>query len=169
MKTKSANLLARGYELIDGITVPVGTSNVDLDVEGKEPQNAEKLTIVVGNEKVNMYVFRPSNYKEGEKTPLVYFIHGGGYHFGNVSMDEPKIQGVADGSGATVIAPDYTLSLDPSYKYPMELEQVYAGLLYAYEHADELNVDPDNIVIEGESAGGGLAARLALYNKDKGE
>ena len=116
-----------------------------------------------------MFVFRPSNYKEGEKTPLVYFIHGGGYHFGNVSMDEPKIQGVADGCGATVIAPDYTLSLDPSYKYPMELEQVYAGLLYAYEHADELNIDADNIVIEGESAGGGLTARLALYNRDKGK
>ena len=148
MKTKSANLLAKGYELIDGITVPVGTSNVDLAVEGKEPQNAEKLTIVVGNEQISMYVFRPANYKKGETTPLVYFIHGGGYHFGNVSMDEPKIQGIADGSGATVIAPDYTLSLDPSYKYPMELEQVYAGLLYAY---------------------GGLTARLALYNKDKGK
>ena len=168
MKTKSANLLAKGYELIDGITVTVGTSNIDLEVEGKEPQNAEKLTIAVGNEKINMFVFRPSGYKKCEKTPLVYFIHGGGYHFGNVSMDELKIQGVADGCGATVIAPDYTLSLDPSYKYPMELEQVYAGLLYAYEHADELNVDPDNIVIEGESAGGGLTARLALYNKNKG-
>ena len=84
-------------------------------------------------------------------------------------MDEPRIQGVAEGSGATVIAPDYTVTLDPSYKYPMELEEVYAGLLYAYEHADELNVDPDNIVIEGESAGGGLTARLALYNKDKGK
>ena len=61
MKTKSANLLAKGYELIDGITVPVGTSNIDLNVEGKEPQNAQKLTIVVGNEKINMFVFRPSN------------------------------------------------------------------------------------------------------------
>ncbi len=169
MKTKSASLLAKGYELIDGITVPVGTSNTDLGVEGKEPQNAEKLTIDVGNEKISMYVFRPSNYTKGEITPLVYFIHGGGYHFGNVSMDEAKIQGVADGSGATVIAPDYTLSLDPAYRYPMELEQVYAGLLYAYEHADELDVNPDHIVIEGESAGGGLTARLALYNKDKGK
>ena len=60
-------------------------------------------------------------------------------------------------------------TLDPSYKYPMELEEVYAGLLYSYKYAAELNVDPDNIVIEGESAGGGLTARLALYNKDKGE
>ena len=74
MKTKSADLLAREYKLIDGITVPVGTSNIDAGVEGNEPQNAEKLTIAVGNEKINLYVFRPSNYKKGEKTPLIYFI-----------------------------------------------------------------------------------------------
>ena len=169
MKNKSTELLAKGYELLDGITVPVGTSNKDLDVEGKEPKNAKKITIDAGDKKINIYVFRPANYKEGTKTPLIYFIHGGGYHFGNVSMDEEKIQGVADGSGATVVAPDYTLTLDPSYKYPMELEEVYAGLLYSYKHAAELNIDPDNIVIEGESAGGGLTARLALFNRDKGE
>ncbi len=168
MKNKRVDLLAKGYGLINGFTIPVGTSNKDLDVEGKEPKNAKKLTLDVGDGKMNMYVFRPSNYKGG-KTPLIYFIHGGGYHFGNVSMDEEKIQGVANGSGVTVVAPDYTLSLDPSYKYPMELEEVYAGLLYAYEHAEELNVDPNNIVIEGESAGGGLTARLALYNRDKGK
>jgi acetyl esterase/lipase len=50
----------------------------------------------------------------------------------------------------------------------MELEDAYAGLLYVYEHADELNVDKNNMLIEGESAGGGLTARLALYNRDKG-
>ena len=171
--SKSAYLLAEGYEIMDGVTVPVGTTNEDLGVEGQEPKNAEKLTIDVdttgGKVKMNMYVFRPEGYKKGEETPVICFIHGGGYHFGNVSMDESKIQGIADGSNATVVSPDYTLSLDPDYKYPMELEEVYAGLLYVYEHADELKVDKDNIVIEGESAGGGLTARLGLYNKDKGE
>lgn len=169
--SKSAHLLAKGYELINGVTVPVGTSNKDLEVEGQEPKNAQKLTIDVaqGNRKLDLYVFHPAKAKDRKKAPVIYFIHGGGYHFGNTSMDEDKIQGVADGSGATVVSPDYTLSLDPSYKYPMELEEVYAGLLYVYEHADELNVDKDTIVIEGESAGGGLTARLALYNRDKGE
>ena len=62
MKTKSANLLAKGYELIDGITVPVGTSNIDLNVEGKEPQNAQKLAIVVGEDK---YVCFPSVKLQG--------------------------------------------------------------------------------------------------------
>ena len=167
--SKSAYLLAEGYENMDGVAFPVGVSNKDLGVEGNEPKNAQKLTIDVRDKKINMYVFRPESYKDGEKTPLVYFIHGGGYHCGNVSAIEEKIQRVADGIGTTVISPDYTLSLDPDYKYPMELEEVYAGLHYAFEHADELNVDKDNIVIEGESAGGGLAARLALYNRDKGE
>ncbi len=167
----SAHLLAKGYEPVIGLTVPVGTSNEDLGVENSEPKNAEKLTIDVGEgkAKLNMYVFRPAKAKKGEKTPVIYFIHGGGYHFGTTAMDESKIQGVADGVNATVVSPDYTLSLDPSYKYPIELEEVYAGLLYVYEHADELNVDKDNIVIEGESAGGGLTARLALYNRDKGK
>ena len=168
---KSEHLLAKGYEIVKGLTVPVGTSNKDLQVENLEPKNAEKLSIdaIPGREKLNLYVFRPAKVKDGEKTPVIYFIHGGGYHFGNTAMDESKIQGVADGNNVTVVSPDYTLSLDPSYKYPVELEEVYAGLLYVYKHADELNVDKDNIVIEGESAGGGLTARLALYNRDKGE
>ena len=171
--SKSAHLLAEGYENMEDSRVPVGLSNADLDAEGQEPHNAEKLTIDVevaqGTEQINLYVFRPVGYTEGEITPIIYFIHGGGYHFGNVAADEVKIQGIADASNATVVSPEYTLSLDSSYKYPMELEEVYAGLLYVYEHADELYVDKDNIVIEGESAGGGLAARLGLYNRDKGE
>ncbi|MCR5844513.1 MAG: alpha/beta hydrolase [Oscillospiraceae bacterium] len=169
--SKSAHLVAKGYEQVIGLTVPVGTSNKDLGVEGSEPENAKKISIACrpGKNKLDLYVFRPANVKEGERTPVIYFIHGGGYHFGNTAMDQSKIQGVADGSNATVVSPDYTLSLDPSYEYPMELEEVYAGLLYVYQHADELNVDKDNIVVEGESAGGGLAARLVLYNKDRGE
>ena len=167
--SKSGYLLAEGYEIMDGITIPVGISNEDIKVVGQEPKDAEKLTIDVGDRQISMYVFRPENYKEGEKTPVIYFIHGGGYHFCNVSMDEEKIHKMADVNNATVVSPEYTLSLDPSYKYPMELEEVYAGLLYTYEHADELNVDKDNMIIEGESAGGGLTARLALYNRDKGE
>ena len=48
------------------------------------------------------------------------------------------------------------------------METAYAGLSYVYEHADELKVDANKIVIMGESAGGGLTARMALWNKDKG-
>jgi acetyl esterase/lipase len=167
----SAHLLAEGYEVMEGLVLPVGLTNKDMNAETLEPKNAEKLSIdgAQGKGKLNLYVFHPKKAKENEVTPVIYYMHGGGYQFGNTGMFEAGIQDIADASNATVVSVDYTLTKDPSYKYPMELEDAYAGLLYVYQHADELNVDPDNIVIEGESAGGGLTARLALYNRDKGE
>jgi acetyl esterase/lipase len=169
--SKSAHLLADGYELAEYLTLPVGLSNKDLDVENSEPEKAEKLSIdgTRGKEKLNLYVFRPEKAEDDEVTPVIYYMHGGGYQFGNTALFEEGIQDLADANNATVVSVDYPLTLDPDYKYPMELEDAYAGLLYVYEHADELNVDKDNIIIEGESAGGGLTARLALYNRDKGE
>ena len=166
---KSAFLLADGYEVVKGITIPVGITNKDLEIEDMEPKKGEKLTIdgAQGKGKLNLYIFRPASWR-GEKTPVIYFIHGGGYQFGNTGVFEDGIQATADGVNATVVSVDYTLTKDPAYKYPMELEDAYAGLLYVYEHADELNVDKDRIIVEGESAGGGLSARLALYNRDKG-
>jgi acetyl esterase/lipase len=155
----------------NGLTLPVGLTNGDLSADTLEPENAEKLSIdgAQGEKKLNLYVFRPANVEEGETTPVIYYMHGGGYQFGNTGIFEGGIQGLADANNATVVSVDYTLTKDPAYKYPMELEDAYAGLKYVYEHADELNVDPDNIIIEGESAGGGLTARLALYNRDKGD
>ena len=169
--SKSAYLLADEYELMKGLKIPVRTTNADLEADTLEPEKAEKISIdgAQGEGKLNLYVFRPENYNEGEITPVIYYIHGGGYQFGNTGLFESGIQDVANGGNATVVSVDYTLTTDPSYQYPMELEDAYAGLLYVYEHADELNVDKDHIVIEGDSAGGGLTARLALYNRDKGE
>jgi acetyl esterase/lipase len=169
--SKSAYLLAEGYEIMDGLTLPVGLTNADLDADTLEPKLAKKLSIdgAQGEGKLNLYVFRPAKAKDDEVTPVIYYIHGGGYQFGNTGLFEGGIQGIADASNVTVVSVDYTLTKDPSYKYPMELEDAYAGLEYVYEHADELNVDPDNMIIEGESAGGGLTARLALYNRDFGK
>ena len=102
---KSEHLLAKGYEIVkDELAVPVGISNSDLDIEILEPENAQKLSIDVApqKEKLNLYVFRPAKVEDGEKTPVVYFIHGGGYHLGNTAVLESKIQGVADGCNATV-------------------------------------------------------------------
>ena len=168
---RSAHLLPEEYKSIEGITLPVGISNEDLEIEGLEPENAQKISIdgSGGRGSLNLYVFRPADYRDGEETALIYYMHGGGYQFGNTGIFEESVQERANRSRATVVSVDYTLTKDPSYKYPLELEDAYAGLLYLYEHAKELNLDRDHIILEGESAGGGLAARLALYNRDKGE
>lgn len=169
--SKTGHLLAEEYQIMDGLALPVGLTNKDLDADGLEPKKAEKLSIdgAQGTGKLNLYVFRPDQAEDDEITPVIYYMHGGGYQFGSTGLFEDSIKNIADANNCTVVSVDYTLVKDPSYQSPMELEDAYAGLLYVYEHADELNVDPDNIIIEGDSAGGGLTARLALYNRDKGK
>ena len=59
--------------------------------------------------------------------------------------------------------------LAPEAPYPAPLDDSYAGLLWTAQHAEELGIDPDRIVVAGASAGGGLAAGLALLARDRGE
>ena len=124
------------------------------------PKSGQRLTI---------YFYRPDNVSPNEKTPVVYYCHGGGYLTGNATMYGNDFREMANRLGATVFSVEYTLATDPTHYYPIELMEAYAGLVYVHEHGDELHVDGDNIVIMGESAGGGLTARLALWNKDWGE
>ena len=88
---------------------------------------------------------------------------------GNATQYGNDFREMANTYGATVFSVEYTLATDPTYTYHIELDEAYAGLAYVYEHADELKVDANKIVIMGESAGGGLTARMALWNKDKGK
>lgn len=69
--------------------------------------------------------------------------------------------------GITTISVDYRLSPDTSHPGPVE--DCYAGLKWAFDHAEELGIDRNRIAIRGASAGGGLAAALALLARDRGE
>ena len=115
-----------------------------------------------------IHYYRPNGVGKDEKTPVVYYSHGDGYLMGSATMYGNDFREMADKFGATVFSVEYTLTTDESYTYHIELDEAYAGLTYVYEHADELKVDANKIVIMGESAGGGLTARMALWNKDKG-
>jgi acetyl esterase/lipase len=70
-------------------------------------------------------------------------------------------------SGAVVVSPDYTLSIKKPY--PAALHDAYSALLWLKENAGRLGADETMLMVGGQSAGGGLAAALALYARDKGE
>ena len=116
---------------------------------------------------LTIHYYRPDNAGQ-DVTPVVYYCHGGGYLIGSATMFGNDFREMANRLGATVFSVEYTLAADPTHTYPIELMEAYAGLVYVHEHADELHVDGNNIVIMGESAGGGLTARMALWNKNKG-
>ena len=105
--------------------------------------------------------------KEGAAPgPLVVYLHGGGMIMGTVALYEPLIRVLASQSGAAVLAPEYRLA--PEHPDPAPVEDCYAALKWAAEHASELGVDPARIGVSGDSAGGGLAAGVALLARDRG-
>jgi len=99
--------------------------------------------------------------------PCVYSIHGGGYVLGSHTMDNLLFDALCPKLGCVGVSVDYRLA--PETPYPGPLEDCYRGLLWTFEHAAELGIDPERIGVMGVSAGGGLAAALALLVRDRGE
>ena len=99
--------------------------------------------------------------------PCVYFMHGGGYVFGTHLMDDLRFDRWCPRLNCVGVSVEYRLA--PETPYPGPLEDCYAGLKWVYDHASELGIDRSRLGIGGASAGGGLAAGLALLARDRAE
>ena len=98
----------------------------------------------------------------------VLWLHGGGYAVGMKEMvHASRAVGLVKRFGAVVLAPGYRLSLQAPY--PAALDDCYAALLYLKTHAAALGVWPDQLMVGGESAGGGLCAAVCIRARDTGE
>ncbi len=99
--------------------------------------------------------------------PAILHIHGGGYILGAPEMTAPVNMKWAEDFGAVVLSVDYRLA--PMTKHPGPVEDCYAALAWLSGQAAEFNIDTTRLGVAGESAGGGLAAALALLARDRGE
>ncbi|WP_322749735.1 MULTISPECIES: alpha/beta hydrolase [unclassified Frankia] len=113
---------------------------------------------------VSLLVCRPA--AASAPYAALYYMHGGGMIIGNNRLGVPETLDWAQELGLVVISVEYRLA--PEHPHPAPVEDCYAGLLWTAAHAAELGVDPARIVIAGSSAGGGLAAALALLTRDRG-
>jgi acetyl esterase/lipase len=121
--------------------------------------------LVPGDPSVRVRVHRPVGV-EG-RLPSVITIHGGGYVIGSYDMDDPLLDRWCPSLGVVGVSVEYRLA--PETSYPGPIDDCYAALCWTHDHADELGVDPGRIGVYGLSAGGGLAAALALLARDRGE
>lgn len=96
---------------------------------------------------------------------LVYF-HGGGFVLGDLDSHDGICRDLASGAGVAVLAIDYRLA--PEDPFPAGVEDAWAALTWAHEHASELGADPTRIAVGGDSAGGNFAAVVSLMARDAG-
>ena len=134
---------------------------------GKHLFLTEKRKIPVGDHSIRLLILRPLEKSE-KPVPGVLWVHGGGYQSGSAKdIFVTRALSLVVKFGAVLVAPDYRLS--KRHPYPAALHDCWAALLYLKEHAGELGVRPDQIMVGGESAGGGMAAALCMLARDRGE
>ena len=112
---------------------------------------------------IDLRVMRPA--AAAAPMPLFYWIHGGGYIMGTAQQGDLFTLNAAQGLGCFAASVEYRLA--PETAYPGPLEDCYQGLKHLVDNAAALNIDPTRIIIGGVSAGGGLAAGLALLVRDR--
>ncbi|ARW11560.1 alpha/beta hydrolase [Acetobacter ascendens] len=114
---------------------------------------------------VRVLLFQPPKTKRTRSAIL--YIHGGGMIAGTPDMQAGMLNRLALKTNTLIVSVDYRLA--PETPFPGGLEDVYAALVWLHECAKELGVDPDRIMIMGDSGGGCLAAATALLARDRGK
>jgi len=104
-------------------------------------------------------------YRPHQAQGAVVWLHGGGWVMGDLDTEHPWASRLADGAGAVVISVGYRRA--PEDPFPAALDDAYAVLTWTAEHAAELGIDPGRIAVGGHSAGGNLAAAVALRARDE--
>jgi acetyl esterase/lipase len=118
------------------------------------PPDAPELTV---------RVYRPTGVEP--PLPAVLYIHGGGFCVGSLESEHMGALQTAQKARALIVSVDYRLA--PEHPFPAGIEDCYAALVWMSSRADELGIDRDRVAVMGGSAGGGLAAGLALMARDR--
>lgn len=118
-----------------------------------------------GDPEVRVLVIAPEAASATPR-PAILHIHGGGFVMGNPDSMAAALRQWALKLDCAIVSVDYRLA--PEHPFPAPLEDCYAALVWMAGKAADLNIDPKRIGVAGESAGGGLAAGIALLTRQRG-
>ena len=114
---------------------------------------------------VSARIIRPQNAPT--HLPVIVYIHGAGWVFGNEHTHDRLIRELAVGSQAAIVFPNYTLS--PEAKYPTAIEEIYAVVKWVAKNGREIGMNPESLTIAGDSVGGNMTAAITLLAKERGD
>jgi acetyl esterase len=133
--------------------------------EARNPLSVHDVAIPgrPGSGDVQARVYAPA--ERPSPVPTLIYLHGGAYVMGGLPLADSPARTLVDRAGVAVVAVDYRLA--PEHPYPAALDDSYAVLQWAAGNGDEYGIDPERLGVLGESAGGGVAAALALLTRDR--
>ena len=164
-------MAASGAKPLESLSVSEARAQFAAGAEARKalagPEQAvarvEDRVIETSGHPVPVRVYWPSL---GSDLPALVYFHGGGWVLGGLDMVDRVCRQLANAAECVVVSVDYGLA--PEYKFPQPLEDAYRATEYVAQHARELSVDPNRIAVGGDSAGGNLAAAVALRIRDEG-
>ncbi|WP_379152040.1 alpha/beta hydrolase [Paenibacillus sp. sgz5001063] len=132
----------------------------------KPEADLQDLTVPGGpSGEVRVRILRPVNTSR-ETLPVILYIHGAGWVFGNSHTHDRLIRELSTGAGAAVVFPEYSLS--PEAKYPTAIEEIYTVLTWIADHGSEYGLDSNKLTVAGDSVGGNMTAAITLMAKERG-
>ncbi len=115
---------------------------------------------------IALRLYRPAASDPSAALPVLVYYHGGGWVIGDLDTHDTLCRELANGSGCAVVSVDYRLA--PEHRFPAAVDDSIAALRWVHDHAAQLQVDPARIAVGGDSAGGNLAAVVAIAAREAG-
>src|SRR5881296_3137517 len=115
---------------------------------------------------IPLRLYRPAGVADSRRLAVLVFFHGGGWVIGDLETHDVLCRQLTAASGASVISVDYRLA--PEHKFPAAADDAWAATRWIVAHAAELGLDASRLAVGGDSAGGNLAAVVALMARDAG-
>jgi acetyl esterase/lipase len=139
----------------------------DASTDNPFPVNVEAATVpgISGNPDINVVIYQP--VEQAVARSAILHIHGGGYVIGSPYIMDVANRQLAVELDCVVVSVAYRLA--PESVFPAAIDDCYAALSWLFKNADSLGIDATKVGVKGESAGGGLAAAVALMARDRGE
>ncbi|WP_434059743.1 alpha/beta hydrolase [Paenibacillus odorifer] len=146
--------------MVKGMRAMMGWPNTDVTTTDIRTESRD----IEGSEgSIPVRIYSPA---EGSNVPAVVFFHGGGFLGGTLDVVENPCKAIAEKANAVVVSVDYRLA--PEHPFPAGFNDCFDAVRWVYEHAAELNVNPNQIAVCGDSAGGNLSTVCAMKDRDLG-
>ncbi|MBZ5741342.1 alpha/beta hydrolase [Nocardioides mangrovi] len=160
-----ARMTPAQLEKVQATVIPDG-GVADLFLGRRQPGvDVRSISFPARHGDLPLRIYTPETWSRTPR-PVVLNFHGGGFVLGSARQCDWSCSLVAKELDAVVVSVDYRLA--PSYRFPAGVEDCYDALIWTAAHAGDLDADPRRLGVMGDSAGGNLAAVVALMARDQG-